>query len=224
MKNVFIIILLLIPVTAIAQDDSLISNYFQKGGFEDAYKYLHNRNIRLSIIDSTKQDQVDTIYYVYRLLPENNNILFQKEDFFNNRFLQNLGIRYYKDYKENIFVPIDVYLPCDSLGWIIEGNYKARTKFGLLYDQYLLNLLRNHNMDCIFYTEFIYRVGHGYSGLTDLFFGVRGSQLYIIYLFNCIPIEDFLDWGYDFMVGNTDEYPKKLQTIYNEAYEQFGHR
>ena len=79
-------------------------------------------------------------------------------------------------------------------------------------------------MDCIFYTEFIYRVGHGYSGLTDLFFGVRGSQLYIIYLFNCIPIEDFLDWGYDFMVGNTDEYPKKLQTIYNEAYEQFGHR
>lgn len=222
MKNVLnIIIVLLIPFTVIAQNDSLISNYFQKGNYEDAYIYLHNRNVWLSIIDSTNKNKVDTVYYVYRLLPENRKILFRKEDFCNNIFLQNLSIRYYKDYKENIFVPIDVYLPCDSLGWIIEGNYKARTRFGLLYDQYLLNLLRNHNMDCIFYTEFIYREGYGYSGLTDFFFGVRGSQLYIIYLFNCFPIEDFLDWGYDFMVGNTEEYPLQLKMMYDNAKEKY---
>lgn len=211
-----VIALFLFPIALIAQNGNFELNCFKKCDCEEAYEKIHNRDNWASYIDDGELNKIDSVYYVFRFYQEHHAPIPQ-ESFLNGTFLNSLNVRYFKDCKELPFNAVKIFLPCDSLGWLMNDKIHSRTQFGSTYDQYLLNLLRFEMLDCIFETYTFYREGSGCSGLENMFWGIKGDQLYVIYLFNCIPIEEFLEWGYDFMAGNTKEYPKQLEEMYNRA-------
>lgn len=221
-KKLFII-LLVIPFSLFGQKDNRVYTCFQNSNYESAYHYIHKRNNWMLYVDSIDMMKVDTVYYVYHFHHKKiyGNSPIAKEEFLNGGFMDSLFVNYYKDYTTNRFIPVQVFLPSDSLGWIQKERFNKWSKFGVLYNQYLLNLLRNNSMDCIFYSETFYRKDSGFSGIENLYYGLKGNRLFVIYLFHCIPIEEFLEWGYDYMAGNTEEIPEQLVEMYNNALKYY---
>lgn len=224
MKKVIILLPLILSLIGMAQESLPIHKHFKMAKGDSICNIMHSRLVWELGMDSLTATQVDTVFYVYRMDMSSMQIPFSKQDFLSGGFLNSLQmLRYYNEDFQYYLAGIKLLFPCDSSGVILNQSLHRKkyfnSSFGISYDYYLLNLLRYGSMDYIFYVETFHSEGSMfyYAGHDDLFWGVKDNELYVIYLFNCIPIEEYLEWGYDFMAGNTDEYPKQLEDIYNRA-------
>lgn len=214
----------MLSIMAMAQDNLRVRKFFKMENGDSICKIMHSRVVWELEMDSLTATQVDTFFYVYRMDVSSKQIPFSKQDYLDGKFLDSLQmLRYFKKDFQCYSTGIKLFFPCDSTGVILNQLLHRKkyfnSSFGISYDYYLLNLLRSGSMDYIFFTETFHKEGSlfYYAGCDDLYWGVKDNELFVIYLFNCIPVEEYLEWGYDFMAGNTDEYPKQLEEMYNRA-------
>lgn len=55
----------------------------------------------------------------------------------------------------------------------------------------------------------------------DWCFGFKNDKIYVILpVDKCIPIEEFMEYGYDYITSLSKEMPEELQKIYEEANDK----
>lgn len=222
MKKLITIALIILPLFLSAQNDSVISNIYKRAGYDELYSELYKKDNwkkyfeskGMYKIDNSIYAQIDTIYHIFRFRIKHDGPLPQ-EKFLDGSFTEYLSHHWNSQ-------PIEMILPCDSTGILLKNTWFRPRFSNKTYLDYMSDLLQKEYVDCIMFISTIYDeeckcvVDNG-----DWCFGFKNDKIYVILpVDKCIPIEEFMEYGYDYITSLSKEMPEELQKIYEEANDK----